>query len=182
MKRDFLKELGLEEETINKIMAENGRDINNAKGDNEKAAAELEQLKAELKSAQETLEKFGDYDNVKADLDKYKVELEKSQSDYKNKIAAMELSAKVKDFTNNYKFVNEVTRDAYNSKLADALNADENKGKSLEELFKGLTDGKENIFIDEKKPAPPTIIDMASDKPQEDDAAVRAVMGLPPKK
>ncbi len=33
MKREFLKNLGLEDEVIDKIMAENGKDIEKAKGD-----------------------------------------------------------------------------------------------------------------------------------------------------
>ena len=42
MKRDFLEGLGLESEVIDKIMKENGKDIENAKA------------------------KFADYDNIKA--------------------------------------------------------------------------------------------------------------------
>lgn len=184
MKRDFLKELGIDDEAINKIMAENGKDINAAKADVEKTSAENEQLKKELETTNATLDKVKDYDNVKAELEKYKSDLEKSKSDYENKLAAMELSAKVKDFTSNKKFVNDLTRDAINKQLADAVNADENKGKSLDELFKALTDGKENIFINENTPTPPSVPDMATDKPNtdDDDAAVRSIMGLPPKK
>ena len=33
MKRDFLKDLGLEDEVINKIMTENGKDIEKHKAD-----------------------------------------------------------------------------------------------------------------------------------------------------
>jgi uncharacterized protein YggE len=184
MKRDFLKELGIDEEAINKIMAENGKDINNAKADVEKISAENEQLKKDLETANATLDKVKDYDNVKADVEKYKADLEKSKSDYENKIAAMELAAKVKDFTGSKKFVNDLTRDAINKQLADAVNDDANKGKSLEELFNALTDGKENIFENENKPTPPNVPNMANDKPgaTDDDAAVRRIMGLPPKK
>lgn len=182
MKREFLKDLGLDDEAINKIMAENGKDVNAAKGDVEKTSAELEQLKKELETANATLEKVKDYDNVKADVEKYKADLKAAQDDYSKKVAAMELSAKVKDFTGNKKFVNDLTRDAINKQLADAVNADENKGKSLEDLFKALTDGKENIFINENTPTPPNVPDMAADKPNtDDDAAVRRIMGLPVK-
>lgn len=183
MKREFLKDLGIDDEAINKIMAENGKDINAAKGDAEKVAAELEQAKTELKAANDTLEKVKDYDNVKAEVEKYKADLKSAQDDYSKKIASMELAAKVKDFTSNKKFVNDLTRDAINKQLADAVSADENKGKSLEDLFKTLTDGKENIFINENNPTPPIIPDMASDKPQaDDDAAICAIMGIPVKK
>lgn len=183
MKRDFLKELGIDDEAINKIMAENGKDINNAKSDAEKSAAELEQLKAELAKANETIERVKDYDNVKADVEKYKSDLEKSKSDYEKKIAAMELAAKVKDFTGSKKFVNELTRDAINNKLAEAINDDANKGKSIEDLFKGLTDGHDDLFINENTPQPPVQAQINNvDDNNDDDAAIRAVMGLPPKK
>lgn len=48
MKRKFLEDLGIEKDAIDKIMAENGRDIENAKADNES-------LKAELAQAQDTI-------------------------------------------------------------------------------------------------------------------------------
>ena len=44
MKRSFLGDLGLEKEVVDKIMAENGKDIENAKAD-------YDELKAELKTA-----------------------------------------------------------------------------------------------------------------------------------
>ena len=49
MNREFLKSMdGLTDETIDKIMAENGRDIQKAQG-------QLDAVKAELKSAKETI-------------------------------------------------------------------------------------------------------------------------------
>ena len=42
MKRSFLKELGLEDEVIDKIMAENGKDIEAHKGSNDKLTADLD--------------------------------------------------------------------------------------------------------------------------------------------
>lgn len=183
MKREFLKELGIDDEAINKIMAENGKDINNAKGESEKLAAEKEQLANDLAKAQETLEKFKDYDNVKADVEKYKSEFENSKRDYEKKIAAMELSSKVRDFTSGKKFVNDLTRDAINTQLAAALNDDSNKGKSLDDLFNAITDGKENILVVENAPTPPVVMNMAAPKEEnDDDAAIRSIMGLPPKK
>ena len=48
MKRDFLKELGIADEAINRIMAENGKDIEAAKGEFESlkqaATAQLTEL------------------------------------------------------------------------------------------------------------------------------------------
>ena len=47
MKREFLKELGIEAEAIEKIMAENGKDIEKAKGSSEENASKVKELDAE---------------------------------------------------------------------------------------------------------------------------------------
>lgn len=181
MKREFLKELGIDDEAINKIMAENGNDINSAKKDVEKISAELEQAKADLTKANETLDKFKDYDNVKADVEKYKTEIEKSKTDYEQKLQQMELKGKVKDFTSGKKFVNDLTRNAVNDQLLQALNDETNKGKSLDDLLKTITDGQDNIFVNDDQPKPPIIPNMADDKGTPDDDAIRRAMGLPVK-
>lgn len=48
MQRKFLEDLGLEKEVIDKIMAENGNDINKVKGD-------LDEVKNQLKTAQDII-------------------------------------------------------------------------------------------------------------------------------
>ena len=78
------------------------------------------------------------------------------------------MQAKIKDFTSDKKFVNDLTRDAINAQLESALNDDANKGKSLDDLLKALTDGKEDIFREENTPTPPHVPGMAGDKGAED--------------
>lgn len=48
MKTDFLKELGLNQEQIDKIMAENGKDVNKAKGDTEALNTQITALQGQL--------------------------------------------------------------------------------------------------------------------------------------
>lgn len=160
MKRDFLEGLNLEADVIDKIMAENGKDI-----EREKA-------------------KFKDYDETKADVEKYKAESERIQQEAAVKIAEMERSAQVKEFLSGKKFVNDLTRDALAAQLSKQLAGDEAKGKSIDDLFSALTKDKTNIFVDESKPSPPVIGGMAGSVSTKDDARakVRAVMGLPPEK
>lgn len=178
MKREFLEELKLEADVIEKIMAENGKDINSAKA----KFADYDDLKAQLAKANETLEKFSDYDQTKADVEKYKAEAETARKEAEQKFARLELQAKIKDFTSGKKFVNELTRNAINSELEKALEDGKNKGKSLDDLLKEMTDGKENIFLDEKKPTPPVVDKMAGGNTDNyDDALARKVMGLPPR-
>src|SRR5574344_975585 len=90
MKRDFLEGLKLEAEVIDKIMKENGKDIESAKA----KFADYDDIKQQLETANATMEKFKDYDQTKADVEKYKAELEKSQEESAAKIAAMESSGR----------------------------------------------------------------------------------------
>ena len=55
-----------------------------------------------------------------------------------------------------------MTRDAINAQLEKALNDDANKGKSLDDLLKALTDGKTDIFKNDNAPTPPTVTQMAA--------------------
>lgn len=58
MKTEFLKALGLEQETINKIMEENGRDVNAEKEKTRKAEGERDNYKTQLDTVNTKLEEF----------------------------------------------------------------------------------------------------------------------------
>ena len=179
MKRDFLENLGVPAEAVDKIMAENGKDIEGAKA----KFADYDDIKKQLETANATLEKFKDYDQTKADVEKYKAELEKSQEESAAKIAAMERSGKVKDYLSGKKFVNRITQDAITARMCEALGADGSKGKNLDDIFAEITKDDADILKDETKPTPPVVPAMGGKGGKtEDDAQARAVMGLPPKK
>lgn len=60
MKRKFLEDLGLDKEAIDKIMDENGNDINVEKGKVAQAETDRDTLKQQLDDAQKSLEGFKD--------------------------------------------------------------------------------------------------------------------------
>ena len=156
MKRDELEAIGLNAEQIDKVMKLNGDDINREKT----KFADYDTIKSQLETANKTLDSMKDYDEVKAKVTEYQQAAEKAQADAAAKVQQLQLQAKIKDFTNDKKFVNDITREAINSQLESALNDDANKGKSLEEIFKSLTDGKTDILKDENTPTPPTVPNM----------------------
>ena len=157
MKREFLTELGItDKEVIDKIMAENGRDITKE----QQKYADYESVKTELKKAQETIASFGDVDAIKADVEKYKAEAETAKQEAAQKIQRMELQAKVKDYTGGKKFVNDLTREAVEVKMLELLGTDESKGKSLDDLFKGIIGDSTDILVDENAPKPPVVTSM----------------------
>lgn len=55
MKREWLKELGLEAEVIDKIMDENGKDVNKVKGETQTLKTENADLKQQLATANTTI-------------------------------------------------------------------------------------------------------------------------------
>lgn len=158
MKREFLESFNLDSNIIDKIMSENGKDINATKA----KYADYDELKSQLENANKTIEKFADYEQTKADVEKYKTEAERIQKETNEKLAKMEVQAKIKDFTASKKFVNDLTKEAINTKLETLLNQTESKGKSLEDLFSEITQGKENILIAENEPTPPVPPTMGS--------------------
>ena len=158
MKREELTALGLTDEQIDSVMKMNGDDINREKG----KFADYDEIKQQLEKANKTIAGMADYDDVKADVAKYQQEAETAKQEAEAKVKRLELQAKIKDFTSSKKFVNDLTREAINAQLESALNDDANKGKSLDDLLKALTDGKTDIFCEEKTPTPPTVLPMGS--------------------
>lgn len=65
MKRKFLEDLGLEKDIVDKIMQENGNDINKAKSDYEDVKAQLETANNTIKERDKQIEKLKEVDGEK---------------------------------------------------------------------------------------------------------------------
>lgn len=183
MTKEFLTGLGLTEDVIAKIQEESGKDI-----EREKAKyADRDTLKQNLADATKELEAFKALkpEDMQKQITELSEKLKTQEADSAKRIAEMETQAKVKDYLSEKKFVNSITKDAIAGKLAEALNGDESKGKSLDDIFGGLIKDQKNILLDENKPAPPTVPNMAqtgAERKDDDVARTREIMGLPPLK
>lgn len=175
MKRDFLMKLGLADDVVDKIMAENGKDIEAAKN----KFADYDDLKKQLETAKATMEKFKDYDQAKAEVVKWKADYEKAVAEGEQKIKELERQGQVKDFMGGKKFVNAVTKDALADKLLVELEKEESKGKSLDDLFKAVTEGMENIIVDDNTPQPPITPQMGG-RASGEDGVVAAFKAMNP--
>ena len=108
MKRSWLKELGLEDEVIEKIMAENGKDIETHKGNSDKLTSDLEvktkehsealalieQLKGENAGNEKLQSSIKDYE---AKLAQLTAENEQLKIDKAVEVALLENKAKASD-------------------------------------------------------------------------------------
>lgn len=92
MQRKFLEDLGLEKEVIDKIMTENGNDVNNAK---KKLEVERDNYKTQLETAQTALKDFEGVDvkELNGRISQLTADLSAKETEYQNKIADMEFSS-----------------------------------------------------------------------------------------
>lgn len=163
MKREFLKELGLTDEQIDKIMAENGKDIEKAKGDIAKLEndlstkeTEIETIKGQLNEANAQIESFKEMDieGIKKAADDYKAKSEQAEIDAQAKIEELQFSHALDKALSGAK--------AKNSKAVKALldleglkfNKDEIVG--LNEQLERIKE--ENDYLFESKEGVPTIV------------------------
>lgn len=84
MKTEFLKGLGLEQEVIDKIMAENGRDIRTEQEKTTKAENERDNFKEQLDTATTELDKFKDVkpEELQATIEKLQSDLQAKDDEY----------------------------------------------------------------------------------------------------
>lgn len=149
MKRDFLKGLGLEDEVIDKIMAENGKDIETHKGNNDKLTSDLEaktkehgealklieQLKSQNAGNEDLQKSITDYE---ATVAKLTAENEQLKIDKAVEVALLENKAKASDI--DY-LMFKLKQDHKEIKL------DENgKVKGIDDLVSGLKTSYANNF------------------------------------
>lgn len=101
MKTEFLNELLKDvegrEDIIKKIMAENGKDIEAAKGELAKAEADRDKYKEQLDEATESLEKFKGVkpEELTAEIEKLQQTIKDKDTEYAQKIADMEFNSAI---------------------------------------------------------------------------------------
>lgn len=87
MKRKFLEDLGLEKEMIDKIMTENGNDIEAVKADYGTLEQKNRELEEKLTTANKTIEGFSDYEQTKQAAEEYKQKLDQTEQKYAQEAA-----------------------------------------------------------------------------------------------
>ena len=147
MKREYLEKLGLDKETIDKIMAENGKDIESEKSKVEAKEKELETVRENLTKANETIESYKGM-NIE--------EIQKSAEDWKTKYEGMEEElTKVK---NNARLEKEIA--GFNTIDSDVLlkliNQEDlvykdDKIHGLEDQIANIKEGKPYLFKEENQ-------------------------------
>ena len=99
MTRKFLEELGLEKEAIDKIMSQNGKDIENAKGDITAVTAERDSLKKDVEERDKQIntlkESAGNNEELKKQIETFTQQNKDQKAAYEKEIAMIKLTAAV---------------------------------------------------------------------------------------
>lgn len=136
MKREFIKGLnieGLTDDVIDKIIAENGKDIQREQLKAEKSSQELENLQSQLKEkdqliadANSQIENFKgmDVEGTKKAAEEWKTKFEQTQNDlkakeeeYKTQLQQKDYEFKVNDILGQHKFVDDFVKDSFKQNL-----------------------------------------------------------------
>lgn len=155
----ILQELGIEvpddkKNALKQKMRENYR----TKADYDKAIEKRDEYKESLDDVQEKLDGFKDVDvdDLKGQISTLTKQLNDEKEERAKDAARVELDKNVNTFLSDKKFVNALTEKSIRASLMEELEKDTAKGKSIEDIFKGLISDKEgnqmeNILISEEQ-------------------------------
>ena len=180
MKTEFLKGLGLEQDVIDKIMAENGKDIAAEKAKTTKAEGERDNFKNQLATATESLEKFKDVDPaaMQGEIDKLTQQLKDKDAEYAAKEADRIFSDTIKEAIKTAGGRNEKAVMAM-----DALKASKNQSEDIKKALETVKESDAYLFgSDEPFKNAVGVTGGSGNVGGDNLSAIRAAMGLPAEK
>lgn len=145
MNRSFLKELGLDAETIDKIMDVNGQDINKAKANLEEVKQQLEDTKKIVNERDAQLEELKkvDVNGLQSKIAELQEDNKNAQKQYDEQIAEMKLMSALKGSITDAQDFDLVANLLDKSKLKIE---DDGKVSGLDEQLKTLKENKSFLF------------------------------------
>lgn len=172
MKREFLENLGLEKEVIDKIMTENGADMEREKARTNQAKADLADVQSKLAERDKDLEELrktaGDADASKKQLEELQAKYNAETEQYKSQIADRDYSdaTEYEIVNNNVKFTSKSAKEAFVAGLK--ANRLPMKDKGLEGFADYLKAQKESDpeAFQSDKPSPRFVTPSGGGSPQ----------------
>lgn len=191
MKREDIKKIfpDATEEQLKGLLDINTADIGKAKGEHEAVKADLEKANGTLKEYETTIadlkksaEGNEDFKKKFEDLEQ-RIADEKAEAEKKAKEEAeeAEYANRFKTVVGEQKWRDELTEKAVYAEFKTALQDEANKGKGDKDILAALTQDKE-YFAKDPARVPAFSRGTGFAGGEVDDAAVRAAMGLSPKK
>lgn len=183
MKAEFLKGLGLEQDVVDKIMAENGKDVAAEQAKTTKAEGERDNYKDQLATATESLEKFKDVDPaaMQSEIENLNKQLKDKDEEYAAKEADRIFSDTVKEVIKSAGGRNEKAVMAMLD--MDALKASKNQSEDIKKALEAVKESDAYLFgSDEPFMNAVGATRGSADVGGDNLSAIRAAMGLPTNK
>lgn len=158
MKTEFLKGLGLTEEQIKSIMAENGKDIEAEKEKSKAAITELEDTKTQLKTANSTITELkknnGDNETLQKTIKDHEETIKTQKADYDTKVRNLTLDSAIEKALTGAKAKH---TDLLSTKIdrEKLLISEDGKVSGLDEQLKGLKETYKDLFEEKISGATP---------------------------
>lgn len=157
MKTEFLKNLGLEEDVIKSIMAENGKDIQREKAKLENLEIELQTNKGLLDDANAQINKFKemDIDGIKKNASEWETKYNNDITKLKEQMDAKDYEYNAKAYLDKYKFTSDLVKKAVVSEFKEkGFKYDNGKFLGADEFMNELKESNPSAFVSEEKPLP----------------------------
>lgn len=158
MKTEFLKGLGLTEEQIKSVMAENGKDIEVEKEKSKASITELEDTKTQLSEANKTITdlKKNNVDNeaLQTKVKEYENTIKTQKADYEAKVRNLTLDSAIEKALTGAKAKH---TDLLSTKIdrEKLLISEDGKVSGLDEQLKGLKETYKDLFEEKISGATP---------------------------
>ena len=156
MKTEFLKGFGFADEDIQKILAENGKDIEREKAQTTAALGEENTLKADKATLEGKVKELGDSaqsaEDARKELEDLKAEIKKKEDADKEAAEDKALTDAIITVIGDKKFTSDYVRNGIIADMKSEIAKPENKSKGYSEIFETLTKDKEGIFANPNPP------------------------------
>lgn len=152
MRRDFLKDLGLSDEIMDKIMTQYGLDIEKYKTEKKENEVKITFLNDKIKEQEEVINSMQkdneSYTKLKQDYDLLQEEKTKNDNEYKQQIREIKLKSGVEKALNSAGAINQKVVIPLLKEFLDKAEIDE-KGNvnGLEEQIKQIKDNADTSFL-----------------------------------
>ena len=184
MKKEFLKGLGLEDEVIDKIFAENGKDVNAVKAEVDNLKKDLETANGKITDYEKEIgtlkESIGDTEAMQKKIDDLQASIDERKKADEAAAADADMKNRFDTVCGEAKFLNEFTKNGLFNEFKTALADEANKTKSDKDIYEAITNGKDNIF--EPEGGIPGVVSSTGGSSPVADSDIREIMGLPPLK
>ena len=168
MKREWLKELGLTDEQVDKVIDKNGEDINSIKSKLTAAETERDDYKSQLESANTTIQSYKEMDieGIKKSVGDWETKYNADIKALQDKLEGQAYDFALENFVNGYQFTSELVKQAVIAQLKQQeFKLNDGKFLGAEDFMKQLKEANPSAFVDADNKQPKITIPTGGNQP-----------------